>query len=215
MTEPNEALVEMNELPEDEQMKAAKIEREQEKENKLLDAEVSLGKGKITGKEVQSDEESVRTALSIGVSVTATEYAEQIKPDEPKTEQGNKTPTFESASNTPKQDSEGTSSASVSVPPQHQIPLDNSASPSSPLEQIKQPSSKSTTLSTSGPLLPNDLSRARIPSRQYLDQNIVPILMQGLGALARDRPDDAIQYLADFLLREKHRFSNYNPFAED
>lgn len=47
MTEPNEALVEMNELPEDEQMKAAKIEREQEKENKLLDAEASLGKEKV------------------------------------------------------------------------------------------------------------------------------------------------------------------------
>lgn len=41
------------------------------------------------------------------------------------------------------------------------------------------------------------------------------VSFQGLGALARDRPDDAIQYLADFLLREKHRFSNYNPFAED
>ena len=60
MTELNEALVAMNELPEDEQMKAAKIEREQEKENKLLNAEASLGKGKVVSSEKNFETQTQR-----------------------------------------------------------------------------------------------------------------------------------------------------------
>jgi len=45
-----------------------------------------------------------------------------------------------------------------------------------------------------------------IPTRQYLDQTVVPILLQGLSALAKERPADPIQYLADYLSRNKDKF---------
>lgn len=47
-----------------------------------------------------------------------------------------------------------------------------------------------------------------IPTRQYLDQTVVPILLQALGALAKERPADPIDFVANYLLREKNRFVN-------
>ncbi|CAP39620.1 Protein CBR-DPY-30 [Caenorhabditis briggsae] len=55
-----------------------------------------------------------------------------------------------------------------------------------------------------------------IPTRQYLDSTVVPILLQGLGALAKDRPENPIEFLANFLLREKDRYNaeNQNPAGQ-
>ena len=50
-------------------------------------------------------------------------------------------------------------------------------------------------------------SNASIPTRQYLDQTVVPILLQALGALAKERPPNPIEYLANYLLKEKDRFN--------
>ncbi|KAI6238225.1 hypothetical protein M3Y99_00721800 [Aphelenchoides fujianensis] len=47
-----------------------------------------------------------------------------------------------------------------------------------------------------------------LPTRQYLDQTVVPILLLGLGAVAKERPADPIEFLANYLLREKGRFAN-------
>ncbi|XP_042902553.1 protein dpy-30 homolog [Parasteatoda tepidariorum] len=46
-----------------------------------------------------------------------------------------------------------------------------------------------------------------MPTRPYLDATVVPILLQALSALARDRPADPIQFLADFLIRNKAQYS--------
>ena len=46
-----------------------------------------------------------------------------------------------------------------------------------------------------------------MPTRPYLDATVVPILLQALSALARERPADPIQYLADFLIRNKAQYS--------
>uniref|UniRef100_A0A1I7TP59 COMPASS complex subunit Sdc1 n=1 Tax=Caenorhabditis tropicalis TaxID=1561998 RepID=A0A1I7TP59_9PELO len=55
-----------------------------------------------------------------------------------------------------------------------------------------------------------------ITTRQYLDSTVVPILLQGLGALAKDRPENPIEFLANFLLKEKDRYNaeNQNPAAQ-
>ncbi|KAI1720528.1 dpy-30 motif domain-containing protein [Ditylenchus destructor] len=50
-----------------------------------------------------------------------------------------------------------------------------------------------------------------IPTRQYLDQTVVPILLQALGALAKERPSDPIDFVANYLLKEKSRFVQENP----
>lgn len=47
-----------------------------------------------------------------------------------------------------------------------------------------------------------------LPTRQYLDQTVVPILLQGLSALAKERPPDPINYMAAYLLKNKNTFDN-------
>ncbi|XP_022229252.2 protein dpy-30 homolog [Drosophila obscura] len=41
--------------------------------------------------------------------------------------------------------------------------------------------------------------------RSYLEQQVVPILMEGLLAVARDQPRDPIGYLEKFWLQDKQR----------
>ncbi|WKY11691.1 hypothetical protein Q1695_003342 [Nippostrongylus brasiliensis] len=51
-----------------------------------------------------------------------------------------------------------------------------------------------------------------VPTRQYLDQTVVPILLQALGALAKERPENPIDFLINFLIKEKER---YQPSTEN
>lgn len=54
-------------------------------------------------------------------------------------------------------------------------------------------------------------SRAEVqllPTRQYLDQTVVPILLQALSSLAKERPEDPISYLASYLLKNKSQYDN-------
>lgn len=44
-----------------------------------------------------------------------------------------------------------------------------------------------------------------LPTRQYLDQTVAPILLQGLQTLARERPADPVNFLASYLLKNKSR----------
>ncbi|KAK9806610.1 hypothetical protein WJX73_009209 [Symbiochloris irregularis] len=39
------------------------------------------------------------------------------------------------------------------------------------------------------------------PIRQYLDATVVPVLMQGMQAVVKERPADPVTYLANFLLQ--------------
>ena len=45
------------------------------------------------------------------------------------------------------------------------------------------------------------LNTAAMPVRQYLEATVVPILMQGLGQVVRERPSDPVEYLAAYLLK--------------
>ncbi|CAK6978734.1 protein dpy-30 homolog [Scomber scombrus] len=49
-----------------------------------------------------------------------------------------------------------------------------------------------------------------LPTRAYLDQTVVPILLQGLSVLAKERPPNPIEYLAAFLLKNKSQFDERN-----
>lgn len=42
-----------------------------------------------------------------------------------------------------------------------------------------------------------------IPTKQYIDQTVAPLLLEGLKALAKERPSDPIGYLADYLLKNR------------
>ncbi|XP_017098285.1 protein dpy-30 homolog [Drosophila bipectinata] len=41
--------------------------------------------------------------------------------------------------------------------------------------------------------------------RQYLEQEVVPILMEGMLGLAREMPQDPITYLKKFWLQDQHK----------
>jgi protein dpy-30 len=45
-----------------------------------------------------------------------------------------------------------------------------------------------------------------LPTRQYLDQTVVPILLQALTALSKERPPDAVDFLVAYLMKNKTSF---------
>lgn len=45
------------------------------------------------------------------------------------------------------------------------------------------------------------LSMQAMPIRQYLEASVVPLLLQGMQALVKERPDKPVEYLAAFLLK--------------
>ncbi|KAL3066206.1 hypothetical protein OYC64_016204 [Pagothenia borchgrevinki] len=61
-----------------------------------------------------------------------------------------------------------------------------------------------------GPEKKQKVDLQALPTRAYLDQTVVPILLQGLSTLAKDRPPNPIEYLAAFLLKNKSQFEERN-----
>jgi protein dpy-30 len=47
----------------------------------------------------------------------------------------------------------------------------------------------------------NKIHVQALPIRAYLDQSVVPILLQGLSALVKERPEDPVEYLGTYLLK--------------
>ena len=45
-----------------------------------------------------------------------------------------------------------------------------------------------------------------LPTRAYLDQTVVPILLQGLSQLAKEQPPNPVEWLSAFLLKNKEQF---------
>ncbi|TMW49863.1 hypothetical protein DOY81_005044 [Sarcophaga bullata] len=86
-------------------------------------------------------------------------------------------------------------------------PNQNSVPPSEPLHQ-QQSNANSNTTSTTNNMQQNKKPKSdlnSLPTRQYLDQTVAPILLHGLQTLARERPPDPISFLASYLLKNKNR----------
>jgi len=49
---------------------------------------------------------------------------------------------------------------------------------------------------------------ASMQTRQYLDHTVVPILLSGLSSLAKARPANPIEFLANYLLDNKNKYEN-------
>ena len=47
----------------------------------------------------------------------------------------------------------------------------------------------------------NQINLQALPIRQYLDQTVVPLLLQALSALVKERPPDPVEYVAAYLLK--------------
>ena len=40
-----------------------------------------------------------------------------------------------------------------------------------------------------------------LPIRAYLDQTVVPLVLQGMAEVAKERPENPIKFLAEFLMK--------------
>jgi len=49
--------------------------------------------------------------------------------------------------------------------------------------------------------LQNKMNVQSLPIRAYLDQTVVPILLQGMSQLVKERPPNPVEYLATYLLK--------------
>jgi len=47
----------------------------------------------------------------------------------------------------------------------------------------------------------NKINLQALPVRSYLDQTVVPLLLQGMAVLVKERPDNPVEYLAAYLLQ--------------
>ncbi|KAI5710994.1 hypothetical protein M8J76_004435 [Diaphorina citri] len=45
-----------------------------------------------------------------------------------------------------------------------------------------------------------------LPTRQYLDQTVVPILLAALTQLTKERPPDPITFVASYLMKNKSQY---------
>ena len=43
--------------------------------------------------------------------------------------------------------------------------------------------------------------------RSYLDKTVVPLVLQGMAEVAKERPENPIKYLADFLMKHANEKS--------
>uniref|UniRef100_A0A8D8Q5Z5 Protein dpy-30 homolog n=1 Tax=Cacopsylla melanoneura TaxID=428564 RepID=A0A8D8Q5Z5_9HEMI len=49
-----------------------------------------------------------------------------------------------------------------------------------------------------------------LPTRQYLDQTVVPILLAALTQLTKERPPDPITFVASYLMKNKSQYETSN-----
>jgi len=52
-----------------------------------------------------------------------------------------------------------------------------------------------------------------LPIRAYLDSTVVPILLDGMSALVKERPPNPVEWLAAYLIKNNPQGGSYNPGA--
>ena len=76
-----------------------------------------------------------------------------------------------------------------------------------PVEEVTAPVSTSEAAPEKPPQPAAKQQPQSLPTRQYLDATVVPILHSALSQLAKVRPEDPIQFLGSYLLENKDNFS--------
>lgn len=66
---------------------------------------------------------------------------------------------------------------------------------------IKKQTTKESSSNNAGLGTKKDKDLTSMPIRSYLDQTVVPVLLQGMAELAKERPSNPIEYLANYLLK--------------
>lgn len=72
---------------------------------------------------------------------------------------------------------------------------------SAPAEDVKAAENSAAPANTSAAGLSGLLELQTLPVRAYLDATVVPLLLQGLAAIVKERPANPVEYLGHFLLK--------------
>ena len=56
------------------------------------------------------------------------------------------------------------------------------------------------------PTVPSPADVQAYPTTAYFNQTVIPIIIEGLSLVARERPTKPIEYLAAFLMKNRERF---------
>ena len=75
---------------------------------------------------------------------------------------------------------------------------------------VKRPLNQDSSSDTTTPPAAKRANLASMPTRQYLDKTVVPILLSALAALAKERPQEPVDYLVAYLQNHKHEHSRSN-----
>ena len=59
----------------------------------------------------------------------------------------------------------------------------------------------------------NKMNVQALPIRAYLDQTVVPILLQGMSQLVKERPPNPVEYLAAYLIKNNPQGPSTQPSA--
>ncbi|MFH4973698.1 hypothetical protein AB6A40_000407 [Gnathostoma spinigerum] len=129
------------------------------------------------------------------------EIADHAAPPEPEP-----TPNAEAVATTEPKKPEGDSNAQE-VQAETPVPATTAQQPAEAQQAPTNAASTTEAKKESGDGDVSSTATTNMPTRQYLDQTVVPILLQALGALAKERPPNPIEFLANYLLKEKDRFT--------
>ena len=56
------------------------------------------------------------------------------------------------------------------------------------------------------PIAPSPADVQAFPTTAYFNQTVIPIIIEGLSLVARERPKKPIEYLAAFFMKNRERF---------
>ncbi|CAK8692556.1 protein dpy-30 homolog [Clavelina lepadiformis] len=88
----------------------------------------------------------------------------------------------------------------TAAPAQETAPPPTEPSPATAVQEVVNAEKDAATKT------PKTVELQSLPTRAYLDQTVVPILLSGLSTLAKERPPNPIEYLAAYLLKNKDEF---------
>ena len=142
--------------------------------------EMSVEEAPVSNAAAEQQAPAVEATNTTETTVTASQEEVKQQPTE----------NAESSSSQPPQQTNNENAAASAAPPQQGLDENNEKMIEAEAELAKK----------------TKVDLQSLPIRAYLDQTIVPILLQGMSVIAKERPPNPIEYLATYLLKNKEKY---------
>lgn len=84
-----------------------------------------------------------------------------------------------------------------------------SEKPSAITEEVTQPNAEEVSEATkAAEQVQGKMNLQALPIRAYLDETVVPILLDGMSALVKERPPNPVEWLASYLIKNNPQGSS-------